>query len=153
MALECSGKYHVMPEMTQAVGHKGQEHRSIDCGFLVHGFAGRLTPEARNRLLALGSVCRFRPGEFLLHEGEHTDHVLLLAAGRVKVSSTAENGYAVVLGIRGLVTWLGKWHGWTVIPVRRQWLRLTPYMPEPSPGLTSALSSTVREELVSLSPN
>jgi CRP-like cAMP-binding protein len=49
----------------------------------------------------IGATQRFRPGEFLLREGERSDHVLLLAHGRVKLTSTAENGYVVVLGIRG----------------------------------------------------
>jgi CRP/FNR family transcriptional regulator, cyclic AMP receptor protein len=49
----------------------------------------------------LGATCRFRAGQFLLREGERSDHVMLLAHGRVKLTSTADNGYAVVLGIRG----------------------------------------------------
>jgi CRP/FNR family transcriptional regulator, cyclic AMP receptor protein len=78
-----------------------QVHGDASCSALNLGFAGRLTPQAQTRLLTLGVPGRFRRGEFLLHEGEHSDHVVLLIRGRVKVVSTAENGYAVVLGIRG----------------------------------------------------
>lgn len=55
----------------------------------------------RARLLTLGAMARFRPGDCLLRESERCDHVLLLIQGRVKATSTADNGYAVVLGIRG----------------------------------------------------
>lgn len=48
-------------------------------------------------MLSLGAICRFRPGELLLREGEPSGHVMLIANGRVKVTSTAENGYAIVL--------------------------------------------------------
>jgi CRP/FNR family transcriptional regulator, cyclic AMP receptor protein len=65
------------------------------------GFAGRLALAARDRLLALGAESRFRPRDFLLREGDRSDHVLLLIRGRVKSTSAADNGYAVVLGIRG----------------------------------------------------
>ncbi len=68
---------------------------------LTSGFAGRLTPQAHARLLALGVLERFQPGNCLLRESERSDHVLLLVQGRVKVTSTAVNGYAAVLAIRG----------------------------------------------------
>jgi CRP-like cAMP-binding protein len=62
-------------------------------------------------LLSLGTICRFRPGEFLLQEGEPSGHVMLIANGRVKVTSTAENGYAIVLGIRGPGDLVGEMSG------------------------------------------
>lgn len=55
----------------------------------------------RAELLTLGAPARFRPGDCLLRESERSDHVLLLIQGRVKVTSMADNGYAVILGIRG----------------------------------------------------
>lgn len=79
----------------------GQEYWASDTAALSRGFTGRLTAESRHRLLRLGVRCGFEPGAFLLHQGELSDQVLLLTHGRVKVLSTAENGYAVVLAIRG----------------------------------------------------
>lgn len=82
-------------------GHAGQQPATVYRPVLACGFARRLTPAARDRLLALGPESRFRPGDFLLHEGHRSDHVLFLVRGRVKTTSAADNGYAVVLGIRG----------------------------------------------------
>lgn len=93
-----------MPDMTQMarrVVGEGQPYGAVGRAVPANGIAGRLTLGARDRLLTLGAGCRFRPGEFLLREGERSDHVLLLTHGRVKLTSRAENGYAVVLGIRG----------------------------------------------------
>jgi CRP/FNR family transcriptional regulator, cyclic AMP receptor protein len=78
-----------------------QESQTAGCGALTKGFAGGLTPPVRARLLTLGATARFRPGDCLLRESEQSDHVLLLIQGRVKATSMADNGYAVVLGIRG----------------------------------------------------
>lgn len=64
-------------------------------------FTGGLKPQIRTRLLTLGATARFRPGDCILRESERSDHVLLLVQGRVKVTSMADTGYAVVLGIRG----------------------------------------------------
>lgn len=83
----------------------------MSCTSLTSGFAGRLTPQARARLLALGMLGRFQPGDCLLRESERSDHVLLLVQGRVKVTSTAVNGYAAVLGIRGPGDLLGELAG------------------------------------------
>jgi CRP-like cAMP-binding protein len=54
---------------------------------------------------------RFQPGDCLLRESEDSDHVLFLVQGRVKVTSTAVNGYAAVLGIRGPGDLLGELAG------------------------------------------
>jgi CRP/FNR family cyclic AMP-dependent transcriptional regulator len=93
-----------MPDMTQMARRAvagGQPSGAAGYAVPANGIAGRLTLGARDRLLTLGAGCRFQPGEFLLREGERSDHVLLLTHGRVKLTSRAENGYAVVLGIRG----------------------------------------------------
>ena len=93
-----------MPDMTQIarrVVGGAQPHGVAGREVPANGIAGRLTLGARDRLLTLGAACRFQPSEFVLREGERSDHVLLLTHGRVKLTSRAENGYAVVLGIRG----------------------------------------------------
>ncbi|HEV2376459.1 MAG TPA: Crp/Fnr family transcriptional regulator [Streptosporangiaceae bacterium] len=93
-----------MPDRAQTakrVARGGEVFTAVSQAVLVCGFAGRLSPVARGRLLTLGTSCRFRPGELLLREGEVSNHVLLLTHGRVKLTSTADNGYAVVLGILG----------------------------------------------------
>lgn len=63
---------------------------------------------ASGQLLSLGRESRFRIGDHLLHEGDRSDHVLLLLRGRVKTTSSADNGYAAVLGIRGPGDLLGE---------------------------------------------
>lgn len=85
-----------MSEITRAGEHDCPARVIFACGF-----AGKATPRMRDRLLALGATRCFRSGEFLLREGERTEHVLLLLEGRVKVTSTAENGYTAVLGVYG----------------------------------------------------
>ena len=113
-----------MPDMTQMARPAvsgGQPYGAAGRAVPANGIAGRLTRGARDRLLTLGMGCRFQPGEFLLREGERSDHVLLLTHGRVKLTSRAENGYAVVLGIRGPGDLVGEMAGPTAIPVRRRW--------------------------------
>jgi CRP/FNR family transcriptional regulator, cyclic AMP receptor protein len=83
------------------VGHAELSTTTAYRPVLACGFAGGLTSDARNRLLSLGAESSSRPGDFLLREGDRSDHVLLLIRGRVKTTSAADNGYAVVLGIRG----------------------------------------------------
>lgn len=86
----------LMPRMPQAIGQGRQAQAIFACGF-----AGRAAPRMRDRLLRLGAIRHFRSGEFLLREGEHSEHVLILLSGRVKVTSTADNGYTAVLGVYG----------------------------------------------------
>src|ERR1700761_2795336 len=66
-----------------------------------HGFLSRLTPSTRARLVAAGKPQRYEIGTALLREGERSQHVIALVKGRVKITSTAPNGYEAVLGIRG----------------------------------------------------
>jgi CRP/FNR family transcriptional regulator, cyclic AMP receptor protein len=99
-----------------------------------NGFTGRLTPAARDRLLALGVTRRFRAGEFLLREGERSDHVFLLIHGRVKIMSTAENGYAVVLGIRGPGDLVGEMAGLDGSPRSATVTALDPVLARIIPG-------------------
>jgi CRP/FNR family cyclic AMP-dependent transcriptional regulator len=108
--------------------HVEQASSTASSAVLAHGFAGRLTPKARDRLLTLGATCRFQPGELLLREGERSDHVLLLVHGRVKLTSMAENGYAVVLGIRGPGDLVGEMAGLDSHPRSATVLALDPVL-------------------------
>ncbi|MEV4125790.1 Crp/Fnr family transcriptional regulator [Nocardia sp. NPDC049707] len=51
---------------------------------------------------------RWPTGAVLLHEGDMSDHVLVIESGWVKVSSSAPSGKQVVLGIRGPGELLGE---------------------------------------------
>jgi CRP/FNR family transcriptional regulator, cyclic AMP receptor protein len=67
---------------------------------------------------------RLRPGAVLFREGDVSNRVVLLLAGRVKISSFSEDGQETVLGFRGAGDVLGELsaidgeeHGATVIMV------------------------------------
>ncbi len=51
---------------------------------------------------------RLRPGAVLFSEGDASNRVVLLLSGRVKVSSTSEDGHETVLGYRGAGDVLGE---------------------------------------------
>jgi CRP-like cAMP-binding protein len=59
-----------------------------------------LDQEATAALRAIGTVRRFRVGQVLFHEGDPSNHVVLITAGEVKVSSAHEAGGETVLAIR-----------------------------------------------------
>lgn len=59
-------------------------------------------------VLALGVRRSWAAGTTLFLEGEHSDYVLLLESGRVKVASSAPTGRQVVLAIRGAGDLLGE---------------------------------------------
>ena len=56
--------------------------------------------EATDALRATGTVRRFRVGQVLFHEGDPSNHVAVITAGEVKVSSAHERGGETVLAIR-----------------------------------------------------
>ena len=53
-----------------------------------------------DELRGLGRVRRYPVGERLFHEREPGNAVLVLLAGRVKLTSTTESGREALLGIR-----------------------------------------------------
>jgi CRP-like cAMP-binding protein len=59
----------------------------------------QLPATERSALHAYGTTRRYRAGTVLFHEGDTSDWVFLLSAGRVKVSSTTADGRDVVLAI------------------------------------------------------
>jgi CRP/FNR family transcriptional regulator, cyclic AMP receptor protein len=63
-------------------------------------FLDALTREQVDALRALGRVRRYPVGARLFNEREPGDAVLVLQAGRVKLSSTTESGREALLGIR-----------------------------------------------------
>src|SRR4051812_3503041 len=70
-------------------------------------FASELGEPERRSLLALGHARTADAGEVLLSEGEAADRVLVLVAGRVKVTSATRTGVDAVLGFRGPGALLG----------------------------------------------
>lgn len=71
-------------------------------------FAGALTPGERDRLAQDGRRRRFPRGSTLFNEGERSDRVVILLAGRVKVSYFTENGKEAVLAVRSSGDILGE---------------------------------------------
>ena len=63
-------------------------------------FLDALSREQADALRALGRRRRHDPGEPLFHEHEPGDSVLILLAGRAKLSSVTESGREALLGIR-----------------------------------------------------
>jgi CRP-like cAMP-binding protein len=55
----------------------------------------------REYLLARGTRRRFRANDFVLMEGDPSDHVHVLVAGWVRVSTISEDGHEVLFGLRG----------------------------------------------------
>jgi len=68
---------------------------------LSGGILAHLGPHARQALLNVGRERVYEKSEPLLREGDRSRHVILLLSGRVKVFTTALNGYDAVLAIRG----------------------------------------------------
>ncbi|MDH2429424.1 Crp/Fnr family transcriptional regulator [Sphaerisporangium sp. TRM90804] len=74
-------------------------------------FLALLTDEERSDLYAAGRKRRWERGATVLSEGDTSDWVLVLTAGRVKVSSHTASGTEVVLAIRGPGALIGEMSG------------------------------------------
>lgn len=61
----------------------------------------RLTPEDRQRLAAVASIARFEKGAPLFNEGDGSDRLYTVLAGRVKVFKTTARGTDVILELFG----------------------------------------------------
>lgn len=72
------------------------------------GFAAALALEEREALTQKGRRRRFPRGSTLFNEGEHSDRILVLLSGRVKVSYFTEDGREVVLAVRSPGDLLGE---------------------------------------------
>jgi CRP-like cAMP-binding protein len=72
------------------------------------GFLGALAPQEAASLRQCAVPRRFRRGQALFHEGAASDRVLALVSGRVKISTTTDEGKEVVLAYRGPGDLLGE---------------------------------------------
>lgn len=64
------------------------------------GFLGKLEGPEERALRDAGRVRRYGAGEALFHEGEVSDRVVALLAGRAKIATVTEDGKEVMLGVR-----------------------------------------------------
>lgn len=71
-------------------------------------YLGRLEPADRALLLRLGHPRRFRKGARIIVQGDHSDHVLLVLSGLVKVTLDTPDGREVVLCVLGAGDLLGE---------------------------------------------
>ena len=71
-------------------------------------YLGRLEPADRALLLRLGHPRRFRHGARIIVQGDHSDHVLLMLSGLVKVTLDTPDGREVVLCVLGAGDLLGE---------------------------------------------
>ena len=60
-----------------------------------------LSEDDREYLLGQGVRRRFRANDFVLMEGDPSDHVHVLVSGWVRVSTVVEDGREVLFGLRG----------------------------------------------------
>lgn len=63
-------------------------------------FWGRLGTAEQKAIEATSSRRGYRPGEYLCHEGEESNHVIIVMAGSVRVLSHSIDDRAVVIGVR-----------------------------------------------------
>lgn len=75
---------------------------------MTKGFVAALEPSDLEALTAWGRARRFRRGSMLFREGEDAEHVLIVRAGRVKVSSFTADGREILLAVRGPGELLGE---------------------------------------------
>jgi CRP/FNR family transcriptional regulator, cyclic AMP receptor protein len=71
-------------------------------------FSARLSEAERAQLLALGGTERYPEGSALMIQGEYDERVMLLLAGRVKVTRTAGGDHELLLAIRDAGDVLGE---------------------------------------------
>ncbi|GAB3209954.1 hypothetical protein GCM10027294_26380 [Marinactinospora endophytica] len=70
-------------------------------------FLGQLRRETRRRILGLGRLRTYGPGDPIARQGEVGDIVYLLLRGHAKISAATEEGRSVLLAIRGSGDLLG----------------------------------------------
>jgi CRP-like cAMP-binding protein len=75
---------------------------------LPDGFLALVSDDERTALLAAGRRRTFGAGDALFTEGDRSDHVILVLAGRVKVASTTADGREVLFAVLGPGELLGE---------------------------------------------
>jgi CRP-like cAMP-binding protein len=75
---------------------------------IATGFFAALDDRERSDLLERGGRRRYRRGAVLFHEGGGSDEIVVVLAGRVKVSTVTADGKEVVLAFRGPGDLLGE---------------------------------------------
>ena len=71
-------------------------------------FLGRLQPEERDELQALGTERSFGAGEIMMLQGEVDDRLILLLRGRAKVTRVSNGDHELLLAIRDAGELLGE---------------------------------------------
>ncbi|MEV6233454.1 cyclic nucleotide-binding domain-containing protein [Saccharopolyspora shandongensis] len=74
----------------------------------MRGFRALLGSDRWQALQPLGLLRSYRPGSFLLRQGESGGFLLALCRGRVKVLAATENGSEVLLSFRGAGDFVGE---------------------------------------------
>jgi len=74
----------------------------------MDNFGSAVSAQEMDDLISRGAKRTYRRGTFLMTEGESSDHVILLLAGRAKCSSYTADGKEVVLAVRGPGDLLGE---------------------------------------------
>lgn len=69
---------------------------------------GMLDPEDRAAVISLGRPRRYRRGAPIIIEGDHSDTVFVLVAGRVKVTVVTADGREILLAVQGPGELLGE---------------------------------------------
>lgn len=75
------------------------------------GLVGRLAPADQATVMALGRRVGYRGGEILIHEGGHSDYVLVLLGGMAKVTAHAPGGRDALLAVRMAGDLVGEFAG------------------------------------------
>ena len=69
--------------------------------FVVGSFLTHLAPSDRDYLVGMGARRVLPAGVVLFHEGDPTDHVLIVLSGWVRVYVTSPQGHVTLLALRG----------------------------------------------------
>jgi CRP/FNR family transcriptional regulator, cyclic AMP receptor protein len=73
----------------------GRFDRSVD------GFTARLAPSDRDALFELGSQRLYARNARVFHEGDHSNFVVVIIDGRIKIVATSAQGTESLLSVRG----------------------------------------------------
>ena len=92
-------------------------------------FLDSLTPEESADLRAKGRERRFDTGAAIFHEGDDAGSVIVLLAGRAKLTVPNSTGREVIVAVRGPGDLLGELAALVDAPRRPPWSRSSPSTP------------------------